>query len=127
MEKMQQHILTKLMNVPRSTPYGGLLLETGMWTMEARIEYSKLMLYHNIKNSDDERIIKKIVKVQENEVRNTTWVADVQRIKEKYGIKEDVESCLKSAWKKEVKSKIQERVEKEIQEKCRSMKKTRTI
>ena len=127
LEKMQHHVLTKLMNIPRSTPYSGLLLETGMWTMEARVEYRKLMLYHNIKNSEDERVIKQIVKVQEQEVRESTWLADVVRIKKKYGIEKDVQECLKSAWKKDVKQKIQERVEEEIQEKCNNMKKTRTI
>ena len=126
LEKMQQHILTKLMNVPRSTPYWGLLLETGMWTMEARVEYTKLMLYHNIKNSDEERIIKQIVKVQEEEVRESTWTADVKRIMKKYGIEKDV-SCLKSEWKKDVKDKIHEKVEYDTQEKCKNMKKTRTV
>ena len=126
LEKVQHRILTKLMNVPSSTPYYGILLETGMWTMDARVDYSKLMLYHNIKNSDDQRIIKQIVQIQEEEVRETTWISDIRRILKKYEVENDV-SCLKSSWKKDVKERIHKRVEKDVQEKCGGMKKTRTI
>ena len=126
LEKVQHHILTKLLNIPKSTPYCGILLETGMWTMDARIDYSKLMLYHNIKNSDDQRIIKQIVEVQEEEVRETTWISDIRRILLKYEVENDVK-CLKSTWKKKVKEKIHEKVEKDVQEKCRNMKKVRVI
>ena len=44
------------------------------------------MLYHNISNSEDDRIIKQILKVQEGEVRSTTWYAGVKKIVEMYGI-----------------------------------------
>ena len=53
--KMQQKILTKILEVPRSPPYKGILLEREMWTMEARKNYKQLMLFHNIKNSDGSR------------------------------------------------------------------------
>ena len=64
LEILQGEIVTRILEVPRSTPYMGILMETGMWTMEARVSYKKLMLYHNIWHSDEERIMKKIVKVQ---------------------------------------------------------------
>ena len=58
--------------------------------MDARVDYSKLMLYHNIKSSDDQRIIKQIVEVQEEEVRETTWISDIRRILLKYEVENDV-------------------------------------
>ena len=48
--------------------------------MKGRIEYKKLMLYHNIVHSGDDRIIKKILKV--HEVRKTTWYAEIRIIEE---------------------------------------------
>ena len=127
LESMQHKILTKLLEVPNSTPYMGVLMETGMWTMEARINYRKLMLFHNIKNSDDGRVIKQILNVQEEEVRDTTWYADVERLMELYQITTQVTQVLKSSWKKEVKEKIKKLVELEIKEKCVESRKTRTV
>merc|ERR1712080_635807 len=72
LESIQQMILTRVLEVPISTPYFGLLLETGLWTMEARICYKKLMLYHCIKHSSEDRVIKKILLVQEKEERRET-------------------------------------------------------
>ena len=114
------------MNVPKSTPYMGMLMETGTWTMEARVYYKKLMLYHNIKNSEDERIIKQILKVQEEEVRKSTWYADVKKAMEVYGITKSVTESSKSEWKKEVKGRIGEKTENEIRVRCKEMKKTRS-
>ena len=48
LEQLQLSILVGILEVPSSTPYYPLLLETGWWTMRARLSYRKLMLYHNI-------------------------------------------------------------------------------
>ena len=127
LESIQQMILSRMLEVPGSTPYMGLLLETGFWTMEARIAYKKLMLYHNIKHSEKERVIKKIMKVQEGEVRDGTWNGDVIKKIGYYGINKEVDSCLKSEWKKEVKEKIGKKTEEQIRDECGRMRKTRTI
>ena len=127
LESTQQMILTKMLDVPRSTPYMGLLLEMGIWTMEARIDYKKLMLYHNIKHSENERIIKKILNVQEDDQREGTWNDDIIKKIIYYGINKEVENCLKSEWKREVKEKIGMKTEQQIREECGRMRKTRTI
>ena len=67
LESIQHNLIPNLLVVPMSTPYVGLLMETGMWTMEARIHYKKLMLCHNIKNSENDRVIKQILREQEKE------------------------------------------------------------
>ena len=95
--------------------------------MKARVDYRKLMLFHNIKHSEDDRIIKKIVSVQEKEVRKTTWIAGVREAVEYYGIVKSVDEVLKSGWKKHVKERITSKVVEEIREKCRNLKKTRSI
>ena len=44
---------------------------TGIWPAEQRIEYASL-LYHKIKNSDEERKIKKMMEEQEKKKRIRT-------------------------------------------------------
>ena len=41
LEKLQHQILIQLLNVPKGTPYVGLLMELGMWQMKARVHYRK--------------------------------------------------------------------------------------
>ena len=45
-----------------------------MWPIKERIEYSTMMLFHSIMNSDDERISKKIIEQQQKEnLKNTMY------------------------------------------------------
>ena len=73
LESIQLKILVGILGLPKTTPYCALLMEVGWWTMRARLDYRKLMLYHNIVRSDERRQIKKIVQVQVKESRETTW------------------------------------------------------
>ena len=36
-------------------------METGIWTGEQNIQFETLMLYHNMKNSDDNKKVKYVV------------------------------------------------------------------
>ena len=128
LEGVQATMLRRLLEVPSSTPYLPLLLETGMWTMEGRIEYKKLMLYHHIINSPDERIIKRIVLTQKEMAREGTWYHTITLILKKYQLTNvSINAIKKSAWKKIVKSKIGEVMEREIRSACTKMKKGRTV
>ena len=127
LDSVQHSILTGVLNLPMSTPYNALLMEVGWWTMRARLGYRKLMLYHNIMNSDKKRPIKRIIHIQKNEERETTWYRSVEREMEKYDIKTDPKTVLKSTWKKEVKDKITTKVGEEIREKCKTSKKARNV
>ena len=47
-------------------------METGIWPAEQKIQYTKIILYHNIKNSDNNRKAKQVVEEQEqNQFKNT--------------------------------------------------------
>ena len=48
LEKIQGKALKRIFSLPITTPYIGLIIETGVWPAEQRINYSSLMLYHNI-------------------------------------------------------------------------------
>ena len=56
--------------------------------MEARIAYRKLMLYDNITHSDNKRVIKEIMMVQQQENREGTWLKEVNENATYVGIKD---------------------------------------
>ena len=57
LEKIQGKALKRIFSLPVTTPYIGLIIETNVWPAEQRINYSSLMLYHNI-NSSKDRLVK---------------------------------------------------------------------
>ena len=85
------------------------------------------MLYHNIIRSDDQRVIKEIISIQQRTARETTWYASVRRAVNYYGITLVAEESLKSTWKKHVKKKIKEKTAAEIKEECSKKTKSRTV
>ena len=105
LEKMQLQMLTESLEVPRTTPYYPLLMETGFWQMKARVPYRRLMLFHNIMNSDEKRVAKKVVEEQMKMNRKTTWFSTIQHEIEKYNITLDPLVSLKSVWKNMLNSK----------------------
>ncbi len=128
LENIQAKMLRDLLEVPISTPYLPLLLETGMWTMEGRVDYKKLMLYHHIINSPDERLLKNLIVTQTKMNREGTWYHTITLILQKYRLANvDIENIKKSTWKKLVKTEIKKTMERVIREGCSKMKKGRTV
>ena len=64
LQKMQGKALKRIFSLPITTPYTGLIIETGVWPAEQRINYSSLMLYHNIINGSKDRLVKQRIKEQ---------------------------------------------------------------
>ena len=52
--KIQVSALKQILHLSKSAPNIGILYETGIWPIKERIEYSRMMLFHSIMNSDDE-------------------------------------------------------------------------
>ena len=50
-ETIQGKTLKRIFKLPVSTAYTGILMETGIWPAEQRIQYPTLMLYHDKKKS----------------------------------------------------------------------------
>jgi hypothetical protein len=126
-EKVQHKLLCEVFGLPLSTPYMPLLMELGIWTMNYRIQYKKMMLYHNILQSEEKRTMKRIAMYQREEGRPGTWVTGVIQSMNKADIDVEPEDVLKSKWKKEVKSKLQAMNEKEVTAKTEEMRKGRTV
>ena len=85
------------------------------------------MLYHNIVRSDDKRTVKRIVEIQEQEARKTTWYSSIKRLLLEYNITLEARETEKSTWKKNVKQKISETTETELRDKCKESTKARFV
>ena len=100
-EKIQGKALKRIFQLPVSTTYTGIIMETGIWSAEQKIQYATMMLYHNIKNSDDNRKVKQVVEEQEQNQFKNTFYQKVQKIAKDLQIDiSDVTSTSKSKWKK---------------------------
>ena len=84
-EKLQGKMLKRLMGLPKSTPTWGILKETGMWTLEMRIRYHRMMLYQCLRNADRERLGREIVDTQRRTGSNG-WTRETEKMARKMGI-----------------------------------------
>ena len=111
LEQLQATTLCTLLQIPKTTPYIGLLNEVGMWRVEERMMYRKIMLYHNIYNSPDSRLAKRIIDEQQGSDDDDTFYANVQQMASVLKIKmDDIRILSKSQLKTLVKKRINERM-----------------
>ena len=112
LEQIQGNTLNTLLELPRTTPYIGLLSELGIWRIEERLIYRKLMLYNNLCNSDERRLAKRIVDEQERENDlDDSFFGTVVNMAESIAIPlEDIKSLPKNQLKKSIKKKLNERM-----------------
>ena len=125
LKSIQGRLIRGLFGLPKTTPYWGILYELRILPITLLLTYKKLMLYHNLINSDDDRIGKIIVEAQENSGLDGCWFYEVKMEAEEVGIelkKDQVKGKMKSRWKREVKKKIWGAAEKEME----GMKRTST-
>ena len=83
--KIQGKAFKRKFSLPITTPYIGLIIETGVWSAEQRINYSSLILYHNIINSCKDGLVKQIIQEQIQNHQNT--YEKVRTIAEELNIK----------------------------------------
>ena len=102
--------------LPTGTPHTGILHEMEIIPIMKQILYQKLMLYHNLINSDERRVAKVIVQEQEKRGHKENWYGNLREESEKIGLnvsEQNVKGKIKSVWKKEIKEKIKESVKEE--------------
>ena len=63
-----------------TTPSFGIMAELGIWPVGKQVEYKKVMLLHNILKSDDNRIIKEIIKYQIENTWRGCWMQETNEI-----------------------------------------------
>ena len=87
LEQQQAKFLCSLLEIPRTTPYLGILNELGMWKIEERIDYRRIMLVQNILKSDDTRLCKRLlIQQQQEDEDDDTLFATTRKALEKYGV-----------------------------------------
>ena len=111
LEKIQGKALQRIFNLSITTPYIGLIIEAGVWPAEQRINYSSLMLYHNIINSNKDRLVKQIIQEQRAQNHQYTFYEKVGTIAQELNIKLKAAITMKkSEWKRTIKYKIQNKI-----------------
>ena len=130
LEKVQAKALCKLLEIPKTVPYIGLLSEVGMWKVEHRIDYRRIMLMQNILKSDQRRLSKRVVleQMEADDDEDETIYQTTKKKLEHYKIDiNQIAEMSKSELKKLVKSRIGEDMEKIIGEAAEKMTKLRFI
>ena len=128
LEKQQAKALCSLLHLPRTTPYLGLLNETGIWKVEERINYRRIMLVQNILKSDDRRLAKRLLVQQTEEDDDDTLYATTKKALDRYGIDiKSIASMKKSQLKKMVKEEIEKEMNRMIQKAAENMTKLRFV
>ena len=86
-ENIQGRALKRIFKLPISTLYIGLIMEAGTWPANQRIQYSTMMLYHNIMNGDRKRITRRILVEQTKSNHKNTMISKVQQITQDFRVK----------------------------------------
>ena len=79
-EKICKITLKRIFNLPISTSYIGIIMETCTWSTNQRMQYNIIMLYHNIMNKENNRKAKKILAEQTKSNHKNTMISKVQQI-----------------------------------------------
>ena len=96
-EKVQGRAIRRIFNWPISTSFIGLIMETGTWPANQTIQYSTMMLYHNIVNSDHTTVARKILAEKTKSNQLNTMISKVQQRVQEIRVKmKNVESMNKS-------------------------------
>ena len=126
LERIQGKIIRRILEQVATTPYWGLIAETGIWPVRQRLEYKKVMLFHNIITSNSKRLVKELVEDQIRRPYKGCWGESVKEICTKYNLKEDeIAQYTKQDLKKEIKAKIAKEIEEKIGQKKLEMTKLR--
>ena len=110
LEQYQAQTIKRLYNLPQSTSSLGLLYELGIWRIKYIIFYKKMMLLHNILNSNAERLTKRIILDQHQYPTPNCWLQVLKREAADINVKVDIEqikSTTKPVYKKSIKQCIQ--------------------
>ena len=124
-------ILRKTFEQKHSTPYWGIIAESGIWPYMYEVIYKRLMLFHHLIHSDEKRITRKmIINQMEKKEENYTWYAGVRCWLEEIRVRNDIneiKKMTKSEWKKKVKRGIEQKIDEEVKKKMSEMKKLRYV
>ena len=117
--KHHHEILCIVLGQKRTTPYYGMIGETGIWPYVDIITYKKMMYLHHLIHSDDERTARQIIITQEANNIENSWYSELASKAKELNININtsiVEKLEKSAWKEEIKEKTERKLEEELKQ-----------
>jgi hypothetical protein len=133
-QKYHYTVLRKSFEQKQGTPYWGIIAETGIWPYVHVIAQKQLMLLHQMINSDEERVARKIIVNQIEKERSggndENWFTAVKRWADRIGIEIDVEEMKevsKDEWNSRVKDRMESEISKEVMDRTKTMTKLRFI
>ena len=100
--------------------YTGILMETGIWPVMARINYAALMLFHSVINSNNRLATDIVLQQEKSNLPNTFCqrVSEIGRLLDIDTRSDTIKGKRKSEWKKMCKERIRESVRVKLQEQC---------
>ena len=130
LRKYKKTALKEIYNLPLSTPYWGILFETGIWPLKYMIIYREMILYRDIMRSSDNRKTKQILTQQKKYKHPRCLYSEIES--NAYSLKLDLNeiddnNIKKSDWKKMVKRRISNKINKQSYINNRTMKKLRFL
>ena len=130
-KKWQYMVLRVLMEQKKGTPYWGIIAETGSWPYKYIVMYKMFMFVHNLVNSDESRIARKILMEQsKTTINNNNYYNTIRKAAEKLGVDvgiKQLEKVKKSSWKTTLKKAINKQILNEIGEEVATKTKMRFI
>ena len=119
LNKEQYKMMRTAYEMPKGTPYYGLINVTGMWPFSFTVMYKQLMWYHTLIHSEDSRIAKQILMKQLQNENDESWARQVREwagsLNVNLKIKEE-EKQNNAAFKKHTKEQIRKQIEAVIKE-----------
>ena len=102
-------MITSLFELAKSTPYWGIIAETAIWPILQTTDYQKFMLLHNMLNSEDTKISKKVLLSQARNQYPNCCSSEMLQAADDYQL--DISTIRlrkirKSDWKKEAEENI---------------------
>ena len=126
-KKNQGKPLKRIFNLPITTPYTALVIETGVWPAE-KDKLSSFMPQHNIINSSKNRLVKQIIQEQRAQNYQNTFYEKVRTITKELNIKlKAAVTMKKSEWKRTMKYKVQNKIQERVEKEMESKTKLRTV
>ena len=90
-------MLKIVMEQKTGTPYWGIIAETGVWPYKYIVKYKQLMFSHNLINSSDTRVAKKILLQQSYNNYENNYYNEIKNMANKMGIQYDIETMHKTS------------------------------
>ena len=128
-KKWQYMILRVLTEQKMGTPYWGIIAETGSWPYHYIVKYKMFMFAHNLVNSDESRMARKIL-IEQSKIKSSNYYNTIKTSAEKLGIDISIENLAettKSQWKTTVKQNINKQILMDIKKETETKTKMRFV